>query len=155
MSIQVTLTGISEVFSAADIECLVRAAGEAVCGDLDSLSSLERALAERAYALTQAEYDAVPENTSPLGSIANPETVHVRDSEIRVYNLDTEPESDDASDMYVMEVFGLALRIRLRRSDPDDSAAPAAPSIHIDNEDREPCTIAVEVGNGGGNDYQV
>ncbi len=55
MPTQVTLTGISEEFSAGDIECLVRTAGEAVCGDLDDLSSVQQALAEQAYALLQAE----------------------------------------------------------------------------------------------------
>jgi hypothetical protein len=126
MPAQVTLSGISEVFDAADIEYLVRTAGEAVCGDVDDLSSRQRALAEQAYALAQADdtidpsaelvdeddvapaparHPALVTREYPLGSTAHPETVRAKDAEIRIYNQDSGTDSDDASDMYVMEVL--------------------------------------------------
>lgn len=91
----------------------------------------------------------------PVGSVANPETVRVRDAEIRVYNQDHESDSDDASDMYVMEVFGLSLLIRVRKGDPNDRDNPDAPFVHIDNEHRESCTLSVEVCNSGETEYQI
>lgn len=175
MPTQVTLTGISDVFSAADIECLIRTAGEAVCGDLDDLSSLQRTLAERAYALMQAEDtddpadladddtgDLAPARRSalitreyPVGSTARPETVRVRDAEVRVYNQDNGTGSDEASDMYVMEVLGVSLLIRARTGDPNNPDNPDSLFIHIDNEDPEPCTLAVEVRNSGETEYRI
>lgn len=43
--------GVSSHFDADEIECHVRTAAEAVCGDLDDLSSRQRELAEKAYDL--------------------------------------------------------------------------------------------------------
>jgi diguanylate cyclase (GGDEF)-like protein len=47
----VVLLGVSAAFTAIEIEGLVRTAAEAVCGDLHNLSSRQRELATRAYAL--------------------------------------------------------------------------------------------------------
>ncbi len=54
MATQVTLMGISRHFRADEIEGLVRTAAEAVCGQLDDLSSRQVDLATRAYELLTA-----------------------------------------------------------------------------------------------------
>jgi hypothetical protein len=79
----------------------------------------------------------------------------VRDAEIRVYKQDNGADSDEASDMYVMEVLGVSLLIRARTGDPNDPDNPDSLFIHIDNEDRESCTLAVEVCNSGETEYQM
>jgi len=53
----VVLVGISAAFSPADLEALVITAAEAVCGQLDDLSSRQRELAARAYTLLQHAID--------------------------------------------------------------------------------------------------
>jgi diguanylate cyclase (GGDEF)-like protein len=50
-----TPVGISAAFTAGEIERLVRAAAEAVCGDPDDLSSHQRELATHAYHLLKAQ----------------------------------------------------------------------------------------------------
>jgi hypothetical protein len=47
-----------------------------------------------------------------------------RHAQIRVFDRSDEPDSDDASDMYVIEVFGVSVLIRLRAS----RAAATSPS---------------------------
>ena len=46
----------------------------------------------------------------PAGTGDEPARYHVRDAEIRVFNRDW--DTDDASDMYVMEVLGASVLIR-------------------------------------------
>lgn len=46
---EVVLVGVSSAFTAVEIEGLVRTAAEAVCGDIDELSTRQRDLAARAY----------------------------------------------------------------------------------------------------------
>jgi hypothetical protein len=53
----VALVGISAAFTPDELEALVNTAAEAVCGDLDELSSRQRELAARAYALLQDVID--------------------------------------------------------------------------------------------------
>jgi hypothetical protein len=53
----VVLTGISAAFTPADLEALVITAAEAVHGQPADLSSRQRALAERAYALLRDSID--------------------------------------------------------------------------------------------------
>jgi len=67
------------------------------------------------------------------------------DAVVRVY--DREPDTDDASDMYVLAVFGVDLRIR-RRTD-------GRVFVHIDTDKglAPGEVLAVEVRNGGENDY--
>lgn len=64
MATQVPLTGISRRFRADEIECLVRTAAEAVCGQLDDLSSRQVDLAEQAYALLTAGDPSLPATES-------------------------------------------------------------------------------------------
>jgi len=57
---------ISGSFTADEIECLVRTAGEAVCGQLDDLSARQRSLAERAYQILMAGDLPPAATTSPV-----------------------------------------------------------------------------------------
>lgn len=66
MAIQITLTGISQHFRADEIEGLVRTAAEAVCGQLDDLSTRQVDLATRAYGLLTTD------NTSPPTAESSP-----------------------------------------------------------------------------------
>jgi hypothetical protein len=83
----------------------------------------------------------------------NPDTARVRDAVIRVYDRD--PDSDDADDMYVLDVFGLSVLVRLRAGDPDDPDDPDSPYVHIDNENRGHGPLAVEVCSAGETDYRI
>lgn len=116
MPAPVILAGISEAFDATDIECLVRAAAEAVCGDLDDLSSLQHELAQRAYRLVQAENTAYPTESVdddlaapvavyPVGSTAHPDVVRLRDSETHV---DNEAHAGDPSGPVVRALLDLS-----------------------------------------------
>lgn len=44
-----------------------------------------------------------------------PEVHQIREAEIRIF--DREPGADDASDMYVMEVYGITVRVRITEQD--------------------------------------
>jgi hypothetical protein len=37
----------------------------------------------------------------------------MRDATVRVFDRSREPDSDDASDMYVLDVFGICVLVRL------------------------------------------
>ena len=77
----------------------------------------------------------------------------VRDAVVRVFDRSTEPGVDDASDMYVLEVFGVSVLIRLRTP----RGPPSRPQVylHVDNEDRSPTVLAIEVSNGGETHYRL
>ena len=47
MAVHMALMGISAMFSPDEIECLVRTAGDAVCGDRTDLTSRQLELAQR------------------------------------------------------------------------------------------------------------
>jgi hypothetical protein len=49
MKAHVTLIGINAIFSPDEIECLVRAAGDAVCGDRTDLTARQPGLAQRVH----------------------------------------------------------------------------------------------------------
>ncbi|WP_280454194.1 hypothetical protein [Nocardia brasiliensis] len=53
----VQLSGISAAYDAREIECLVKTAAEAVNGNLDDLSEIQRELADDAYQRMSAEYE--------------------------------------------------------------------------------------------------
>jgi hypothetical protein len=76
----------------------------------------------------------------------------VRDGVVRVF--DRNPHSDDASDMYVLEVFGISVLLRLRTARTHPVSRPQV-FLHVDNEDREPSSLAVEVANGGETHYRI
>lgn len=58
MATTVTLNGISEDFTADEIECLVRTAGEALHGNVEDLSERQTSLAARAYDLYMEDLNA-------------------------------------------------------------------------------------------------
>jgi hypothetical protein len=70
----------------------------------------------------------------------------VRDAIVRVFDRD--PDADDASDMYVLDVFGVSVLVRLRTARANPADRPQL-YIHIDNESRPATDLAVEVANGG------
>jgi hypothetical protein len=78
----------------------------------------------------------------------------VRDALVRVFDRGTEPGADDASDMYVLEVFGMSVLIRLRTTRAHPASRPQL-YIHVDNEDRQPTALAVEVSNSGEIHYHI
>jgi hypothetical protein len=78
----------------------------------------------------------------------------VRDAHVRVFDRSTEPGVDEASDMYVLEVFGVSVLIRLRTTRAHPASRPQL-YIHVDNEDRQPTAPAVEVSNGGEAHYRI
>jgi hypothetical protein len=78
----------------------------------------------------------------------------VRDAAVRVFDRGREPDSDDASDMYVLDVFGISVLVRLRTSRAHPASRPQL-YIHIDNEGRPPTVLAVEVANGGETHHQL
>ncbi|GAA0908166.1 hypothetical protein [Virgisporangium aurantiacum] len=78
----------------------------------------------------------------------------VRDATVRVFDHSHEPDSDDASDMYVLDVFGISVLVRLRTSRAHPASRPQL-YIHIDNEARPPTDLAVEVANGGETHHQL
>jgi hypothetical protein len=75
-----------------------------------------------------------------------------RHAQIRVFNRSDEPDRDDASDMYVIEVFDVSVLIRLRQ--PRGGDQPEL-YLHIDNEGRPPTDLAIEVDNPGETRYRL
>ena len=72
----------------------------------------------------------------------------IRDATVRVFDRSREPGSDDAGDMYVLDVFGVSVLVRLRTTRAHPASRPQL-YIHIDNEGRPATDLAVEVANGG------
>jgi hypothetical protein len=72
----------------------------------------------------------------------------VRDAIVRVFDRSRESDSDDASDMYVLDVFGISVLVRLRTTRGHPAGRPQL-YIHIDNEALPPTALAIEVANGG------
>jgi hypothetical protein len=77
---------------------------------------------------------------------------HVEQAQIRVFDRSDQPDSDDASDMYVVEVFGVSVLVRLRR--PRGGGQPEL-YVHIDNETQASIDLAVEVDNRGETQYRL
>ena len=78
----------------------------------------------------------------------------IRDATARVFDRSHEPASDDASDMYVLDVFGISVLVRLRTSRTHPASRPQL-YIHIDNETRPLTDLAVVVANGGENHHRL
>jgi hypothetical protein len=76
----------------------------------------------------------------------------VRDAVVRVF--DRSDNTDDASDMYVLDVFGISVLVRLRSTAGHPASRPQL-YIHIDNEARPPTALAVEVAGGGDAHYRI
>jgi len=78
----------------------------------------------------------------------------VRDARLRVFDRSTDVGSDDASDMYVLDVFAVSVLVRLRTTRTHPATRPQL-YVHIDNEDREPTDLAVEVSTSGETHYRI
>ncbi len=77
-----------------------------------------------------------------------------RDAMVRVFDRSTDVGSDDASDMYVLEVLGVSVLVRLRATGAHPGSRPQL-YVHIDNETREPTSLAVEVAGSGETQYDI
>jgi len=80
------------------------------------------------------------------------EDVRVRDADIRVFDRSHDPDDGDVSDMYVIDVFGASILVRLRT--PRGGGEPEL-YVHIDNEGHPPIDLAVEVDNRGEHRYRI
>ena len=68
---------------------------------------------------------------SSIRADSGPEIMHARDAEIKVY--DREPGTDDASDMYVIEVLGVTVIVRLVTTGGDwDEVDRTEPKIMVE-----------------------
>jgi hypothetical protein len=94
------------------------------------------------------------EPTRPVTAALDFEDFRARDAVLRVFDRSTEPGCDDASDMYVLDVFGVSVLVRLRTTRTHPASRPQL-YVHIDNEGREPTHAAVEVCNGGETHYRI
>ena len=100
----------------------------------------------------QADAAAAAPRSEPDHGPALPyDDFRVRQAQVSVFHCSDEPDSDDASDMYVVEVFGVSVLIRLRA--PRVGDAPEL-YVHIENEGRPPIDLAVEVDNRGETRYR-
>ena len=100
----------------------------------------------------QADAAAAAPRSEPDHGPALPyDDFRVRQAQVSVFDRSDEPDSDDASDMYVVEVFGVSVLIRLRA--PRVGDAPEL-YVHIENEGRPPIDLAVEVDNRGETRYR-
>ncbi|MCI2421125.1 hypothetical protein MOQ72_27145 [Saccharopolyspora sp. K220] len=130
-----TLTGISSWFSLDEIECLVRTAGDAVCGDIDDINSHQRALAERVYDLIHEERnpDAEAAAARPdqrLLALAEKLELDTLDLYDVVHDLHTKPASTINND-------GLETQIRylldqLGEAETEQVIRDAATLQHVD-----------------------
>jgi hypothetical protein len=75
----------------------------------------------------------------------------VRQAQIRLFDRSGEPDSD-ASDMYVLDVFGVSASVRLRQ--PGTGEQPEL-YVHIDNDSHQSVDLVVEVDNRGETRYQL
>jgi hypothetical protein len=89
---------------------------------------------------------------SERGDTLSQESFPVRDAEVIVFDRD--PDSDDASDMYVLEFAGISVLVRLRATPSNPKSRPQL-YVHIENPRRDPTELAVEVDNGGDAIYQI
>jgi hypothetical protein len=80
--------------------------------------------------------------------------VPARDAVVRVFDRSDQPGSHDASDMYVLEIFGVSVLVRLRTTRTHPASRPQL-YIHVDNEGRPPTGLAIEVSNGGDAHYRL
>lgn len=101
-----------------------------------------RMLAQLGMPGEQARALVYPDRVTAATGDTDHETYRARDAEIRVFpqNRDT----DDASDMYVMDVLGVSVLVRQRTD--------GTTYIHVDNEESG-SALTVEVNNSGENEY--
>jgi hypothetical protein len=97
----------------------------------------------------------MPPLRPPVPAHTDPPPARVRDAQFRVY--DAAPDTNDASDMYVIDVFGMSILVRLRATtnDPADGDQPPQLYVHIDNESRPPTELVVEVCGNGETDCRI
>jgi hypothetical protein len=107
-----------------------------------------------AHRSAQADPTGGARDTRPPGTVLTVQDIPVRDALVRVFDRNDGVGSADASDMYVLDVFGISVLVRLRSTGTDPAAEPQL-YLHVDNEDRPSTALAVEVGNGGETHYQI
>jgi hypothetical protein len=78
----------------------------------------------------------------------------VEDAVVRVFTRSTEPGSDDASDVYVLEVFGVSILVRLRTTTTHPANRPQLLRPHRQRMSRKhgPCRRSR---NGGESHYRI
>lgn len=81
-----------------------------------------------------------------------PQRVTVRGAVVEVF--DQAPNTNDASDMYVLYVRGASVLVRERLVDPGNPAAGTELFVHIENEDRAQSTLVLDVNNAGETSYR-
>ena len=82
-----------------------------------------------------------------------PESFPVRDAVVEVY--DQAPGTNDASDMYVLYFKGVSVLVRERLVDKDEPEAGIELFVHVENEDRDPTCLVIDVNDAGETDYQI
>ncbi|MDT5029181.1 MAG: hypothetical protein QOE61_5607 [Micromonosporaceae bacterium] len=95
---------------------------------------------------------AAPPSEPDHGPALPYQDFRVRQAQIKVFDRSVEPDNDDASDVYVVEVFGVSVLIRLHT--PRVAEAPEL-YVHIDNEGRPPIDLAIEINNRGETRYRL
>ncbi|MFK3983097.1 hypothetical protein ACI2K4_22305 [Micromonospora sp. NPDC050397] len=78
----------------------------------------------------------------------------VGDAVVRLFDRSADLGSDDASDMYVLEVAGISVLVRFRTTRTNPMSRPQL-YVHIENEGRGPTELAVEVSNRGDTIHQI
>lgn len=126
------------MFTADEIDCLVRTAGEAVCGDIDNLSSAQVKVAEIAFTLLHAAEDQSSAATPParaeqrLAALAEQLGLDMLDLYDVVHDLHSKPASQINNN-------GLGAQIRylldqLGETETEQVIREAAQPQHADQE---------------------
>src|SRR6266516_2248553 len=119
MQTQVTLIGISRFLSADEIDDLVRTAAEAVCGQLDDLSTRQLDLATRAHTLLTAD--------TPPDTIDGPP--HPAKAAAEVWLLRHDDKHGDDISLYASRALGLGALAQTVRSRWDNiTGNPGVPA---------------------------
>jgi len=80
-----------------------------------------------------------------------PYEVTVRDAAVRVFEQATDPDTDDASDMYVLDAHGVSILLRRKLNTAGRPQDGSHLFVHLDREDypeSEGTELAVSVANG-------
>ena len=81
-----------------------------------------------------------------------PQRVTARGAVVEVF--DPAPNTNDASDMYVLYVRGASVLVRERLMDPGNPATGTELFVYIENEDRGQSTLVLDVNNASETSYR-